>query len=161
MSVIILFLARKMVSFCMLKKTFPSLKLSKDFLKLVWCTRSQAGIFQDILPPQPEIFSKLFGISSLSPEILYPCRSRNTFQSWRKIEFRMGNAQNFPLSAMGVFQDQEWKIPGESWNSFSIFNSVEYSENMILEKYIQCTFCTVDCISASSLLYNLYRVFWI
>jgi hypothetical protein len=33
------------------------------------------------------------------PGILYPCRSRNTFWSWRTKESRMGYVQNFPLSA--------------------------------------------------------------
>jgi len=30
----------------------------------------------------------------------------------------------FRCQQMGVLQDQEWKIPGESWNSINIFYSV-------------------------------------
>jgi hypothetical protein len=36
----------------------------------------------------------------------------------------MGNVQNFTLTTVGIFPDQEWKIPRKSWNSISIFYSV-------------------------------------
>ncbi len=58
------------------------------------------------------------------PGFLYLFRSRNTFSNWKKKKSRMGNVKNFPLTTMGVFPDQEWKIPRKSWNSISIFYSV-------------------------------------
>ncbi len=41
------------------------------------------------------------------PGFLYLFRSRNTFSNWEKKKSRMGNVQNFPLTPMGVFPDQE------------------------------------------------------
>jgi hypothetical protein len=57
------------------------------------------------------------------PGFLYLFRARNTFSNWKKKKSRMGNVQNFPLTTMGVFPDQEGKIPRKSWNSISIFYS--------------------------------------
>jgi hypothetical protein len=41
---------------------------------------------------------------------LYPCRAGNTFPSWIK-KNPVGHVHNFLLAAMGVFQDQDWKVP--------------------------------------------------
>jgi hypothetical protein len=58
------------------------------------------------------------------PGFLYLFRSRNAFSIWKKEKSRMGNVQNFPLTTMGVFPDQELKILRKSWNSITIFYSV-------------------------------------
>jgi len=49
------------------------------------------------------------GVGDLIPKpgFLYLFRSRNTFSKWKKKKSRMGNVQNFPLTTMGVFPDQE------------------------------------------------------
>jgi hypothetical protein len=54
-------------------------------------------------PKYFRVFSKGMGDFIHGPGILYLCRSRNTFLSWRKKESRMGYVQNFPLSANGCF----------------------------------------------------------
>ncbi len=41
----------------------------------------------------------------------------------------------FRCQQMGVLQDQEWKIPGESWNSINIFYSVETERGLTHTKY--------------------------
>ncbi len=38
----------------------------------------------------------------------------------------------FRSQQMGVLQDQEWKIPGESWNSINIFYSVAAAETRLM-----------------------------
>jgi hypothetical protein len=83
---------------------------------------------------------------------LYLFRSRNTFSNWKKKKSRMGNVQNFPLTTMGVFPDQEWKIPRKSWNSISIFYSVMQQKSSHLQKVL--------CICSSFLSFekNIYIV---
>ncbi len=81
----------------------------RDFTKFPGCFQDCGLGVEDFIP---------------KPGFLYLFRSRNTFSNWKKKKSRMGNVQNFPLTTMGVFPDQEWKIPRKSWNSISIFYSV-------------------------------------
>ncbi len=81
----------------------------RDFTKFPGCFQDCGVGVRDFIP---------------KPGFLYLFRSWNTFSNWKKKKSRMGNVQNFTLTTMGVFPDQEWKIPRKSWNSISIFYSV-------------------------------------
>jgi hypothetical protein len=61
------------------------------------------GCFQDV----SRIVEWGVGDFIPKPGFLYLFRSRKTFSNWKKEKSRMGNVQNFPLTTMGVFPDQE------------------------------------------------------
>jgi len=91
-----------------------------------WASAKFPGYFRDFAK-FPGCFQDCgVGVGDFIPKpgFLYLFRSRNTFSNWKKKKSRMGNVQNFPLTTMGVFPDQEGKIPRKSWNSISIFYSV-------------------------------------
>jgi hypothetical protein len=44
----------------------------------------------------------------------------------------MGNMQNFPVSAIGLFQDRTGKIPRKSWKPVSIFYSVVVLKHFLI-----------------------------
>jgi hypothetical protein len=64
----------------------------RDFTKFLGCFRDCGVGVGDFIP---------------KPGFLYLFRSRNTFSNWKKKKSRMGNVQNFPLTTMGFFPDQE------------------------------------------------------
>ena len=97
----------------------PFTILLPEFPGYLWAFAKFPGDFRDfsIFPRDLRDFAKFpgcfqdcgVGVGDFIPKpgFLYLFRSRNTFSNWKKKKSRMGNVQNFPLTTMGVFPDQE------------------------------------------------------
>lgn len=99
-----------MVPFTILLPKFPGYLLAfakfpgdfRDFSKFPGDLRDFAkfpGCFQDCGVGVGDFIPK--------PGFLYLFRSRNTFSNWKKKKSRMGNVQNFTLTTVRIFPDQE------------------------------------------------------
>jgi hypothetical protein len=87
------------------EKTLLSVSLLLKFPGFFRASTKFPGYFQDYARGVEDFIPQ--------PGMLYPCRSWNTFLSWRKKESRTGYVQNFPLPANVCFAGSGMKASRE------------------------------------------------